>query len=59
MSTAVIRSVEEFKLLFPSKLITTNDIHEWCKVVESKRRIRRILGKNFNVEGVRQWSIYK
>lgn len=55
---AVMRSVEEFKLLFPNQKITTNVIHEWCKVVKSKKRIKRILEKNFKIAGVHRWSFY-
>jgi hypothetical protein len=59
VATAVMRSVKEFKLLFPNQKITTNVIHEWCKVVKSKKRIRRILEKNFKIVGVHQWSYYE
>ena len=55
---AVMRSVKEFKLLFPNQKITTNVIHEWCKVVESKKEIKRILEKNFKIEGDHRWSFY-
>lgn len=58
LSTAVMRSVAEYKLLFPERNLTTNEIYQWCKVVDSKRRIRRILERNFHVVGVRQWSVY-
>lgn len=51
LSSAVLRSVEEFMLLFPDKKITTNSIHEWCKVVKSKKTIRKILLKNFKPMG--------
>ncbi|MBM7693517.1 hypothetical protein JOC77_002957 [Peribacillus deserti] len=57
--TAVIRSVNEFKLLFPSQKITTNVIQDWCKVIESKKRIRRILLKNYKIVGVHQWTFYE
>ena len=56
VATAVMRNVKEFKLLFPTRKMTTNVIHEWCKVVKSKKRIRRILEKNFKIVGVHQWS---
>ena len=59
VATAVMRNVREFKLLFPNQKITTNIIHEWCKVVKSKKRIRRILGGNFKTVGVHQWSYYE
>ena len=56
---AVMRSVGELKLLFPNKKITTNLIFDWCKVVGSKKRISRILAKNFRTVGVRQWTYYE
>lgn len=59
VTTAVIRSVNEFKLLFPEQKITTNVIHEWCKVVKAKKRIRRTLEKNYKKIGVRQWLYYE
>ncbi|MCM2535789.1 NERD domain-containing protein [Neobacillus pocheonensis] len=59
VESAFLRSVEEFKLLFPDQKITTNVIHDWCKVIKSKKRISRILGKNFKMKGVRQWAFYE
>ncbi|MRX74376.1 NERD domain-containing protein [Bacillus lacus] len=58
-ANAVMRSVNEFKFLFPDEKITTNIIHNWCKVVQSKKRIKRILEKNFKIVGVHQWSYYE
>ncbi|WP_246027714.1 nuclease-related domain-containing protein [Lysinibacillus antri] len=58
IESAVMRSVKEFKLLFPDKKITTNIIHDWCNAVPSKRRISRILNKNFQMVGVHQWAYY-
>jgi hypothetical protein len=51
LNSAVLRSAEEFVLLFPGKKITTNSIHEWCKVVKSKKTVRKILMKNFKPMG--------
>ena len=53
---AVLRVVEEIKLLFPNIKITTNVVHEWCKVVESKKTIRRILKQNYSVEGKKEFG---
>ncbi|MEY2192871.1 nuclease-related domain-containing protein [Neobacillus sp. BF23-41] len=53
---AVLRVVEEIKLLFPNIKITTNLVHEWCKVVESKKTIRRILKQNYSVEGKKEFG---
>ncbi|APC47883.1 nuclease [Virgibacillus halodenitrificans] len=59
VSLAVLRSVEEFTTLFPKEKITTNIIHDWCKIVTCKKRISRYLESNFQKEGVRQWTFYK
>lgn len=56
--SAVLRSVKEFKLLFPNQKVTTKAIHEWCRVVESKKRIKRILEKNFKKIGGRRGAYY-
>lgn len=59
VESAVVRSVEELMLLFPDLKITTNIIHDWCGVVESRKTIRTILKKNFKAVGYGQWSIYE
>jgi hypothetical protein len=52
ISFAVIRSVEEFKLLFPNRKVTTNGIHQWCGLVESKKRITRYLGVTIRLQEI-------
>jgi hypothetical protein len=59
VTVAVMRNVEEFKLLFPEQKITTNVIHEWCGVVNSRKRISRVLGKNLKITGLGQWAFYE
>lgn len=59
VSSAVIRSVNEFKILLPNEKITTNIIHDWCKVVDSKQRIRAVLRKHYKIVGVHQWTYYE
>lgn len=59
VTKAIMRSVEEYKLLFPNGKITTNIIYDWCRVVEFKRTIRRVLEKNFKKVGVRQWTYFE
>ena len=54
LHNAVVRSVKEFKLLFPERKVTTNGIHEWCDIVESKPRIKRVLQKEFIKNGDRK-----
>jgi Nuclease-related domain len=46
---AVLRSIKEYTLLFPERKITTESIHVWCDIIKSKKTIRRILGKNFEL----------
>ena len=59
IDSAVIRTVEEFKLLFPERKITTNQVQEWCQIVESKKTIGRILKKYYKAMGYGQWSYYE
>ncbi|MDR4889156.1 nuclease-related domain-containing protein [Fredinandcohnia sp. QZ13] len=47
--SAVTRSIEEFEHLFPELKITVSTIFEWCKVIKSKKTIRKILSKNYNL----------
>ncbi|MHA6251700.1 nuclease-related domain-containing protein [Oceanobacillus sp. CAU 1775] len=46
VDAAVLRCVEEFKVLFPESKVTTRNIYEWCAVLR-ERRIREILLRNF------------
>jgi hypothetical protein len=59
VTATVLRMVGEFKLLFPERKITTNLIHEWCGVINSKRTISRALGKHLDIKGVHQWTYYE
>ena len=59
VEAAVMRSVKEFKLLFPQKKITTNLIYDWFKVINSKKRIRKILNNNLKKVGIHQWTYYE
>jgi ribosomal protein S27AE len=59
MKSAVLRNVEEIKLLFPDIKITTNLIHEWCEVIGSKKMIGRILRQNWRANGYGQWTFYE
>lgn len=59
VANAIIRSVDEFKVLFPDKKITTNVVHDWCKIIDSKKRIYRVLKENLQIRGNQQWSFYE
>ncbi|WP_053364396.1 nuclease-related domain-containing protein [Bacillus sp. FJAT-27251] len=43
IESAVLRSVKEFQVLFPERKVTTGVVWEWCGVIESRKKIRRIL----------------
>jgi hypothetical protein len=58
VEAAVLRSVKEFRLLFPDRKITTNDIYDWCGGVKSKKVIRRVLSKYFKLVGHRTSAHY-
>jgi hypothetical protein len=45
--SAVLRNVEEFKLLFPKSKITISGIYEWCNTIKDKKTIRNVLTNNF------------
>jgi hypothetical protein len=57
--SSILRNVEEFKLLFPNRKITTSAIHEWCKIVPSKKLIWRILKDNYKAIGFGKWMYYE
>ncbi|OLO42343.1 hypothetical protein BTR23_03755 [Alkalihalophilus pseudofirmus] len=47
VTAAILRSIEEYRALFPERKITTNAIYEWCSSIRSKRTIQRILSTNY------------
>jgi DNA-directed RNA polymerase subunit RPC12/RpoP len=59
VKSAVLRSVEEIKLLFPEMKITTNIVFDWCRIVESKKTIRNVLNENYTIIGFGRSSTYK
>jgi hypothetical protein len=48
---AILRSVDEFKLLFPERKLTTHSIYDWCKMDLHKRTICRALKRNYTSFG--------
>jgi hypothetical protein len=59
LAAAILRAVEEFKLLFPEKRITTSGIQEWCQSLVSIKSIRTILDHNYRKIGERRWTYYE
>lgn len=50
VTSAILRSIKEFQLLFPDQKITTQNIHDWCRIF-SKKTISRVLLKHFKQLG--------
>ncbi|MBS4216429.1 NERD domain-containing protein [Bacillus sp. FJAT-49825] len=59
VESAILRHVEELRLLFPDFKITTNLVFEWCGGGVDKKRVRRILEKKYKRVGVHQWTYYE
>ncbi|SOC42285.1 nuclease-related domain-containing protein [Ureibacillus acetophenoni] len=59
VTTAIIRATNEFKALFPKEPITTNTIHHWCKIIDSKKRVQRVLDSNYSIISKRKWTYYE
>lgn len=55
----VLRSIQEFKLLFPNRKLTTKEIYDWCGGIASLRTFSRVLEKNFNKLGNRRWTYFE
>lgn len=49
--SAIIRVAEEFRRLFPEKILTTQSLYDWCRINVSNRTISRILMKNYTTVG--------
>lgn len=58
VESAIMRSVADFHLLFPSRKITTSIIHEWCAGIILKRRVQDILLRNMTLIPNGRYSYY-
>jgi hypothetical protein len=56
---AVLRCVEEIRVLFQGMRITTKLVYDWCRIIESKKMIKRILSDNFNTLGSKRWVYFE
>ncbi|MBT2643723.1 NERD domain-containing protein [Bacillus sp. ISL-41] len=56
---ALSRSIEDHRILSPTKKISTNTIYEWCGEILPKPVIRQVLKENYSVSGYGQWSYYE
>ncbi|MGM0846308.1 MAG: nuclease-related domain-containing protein [Bacillota bacterium] len=56
--TAVLRNLEEFRLLFPQRKLTVSQAYDWCGIVKDKRTIRKILDTDFKLISKGRGSYY-
>ncbi|NWN98509.1 hypothetical protein NST54_16470 [Caldifermentibacillus hisashii] len=59
IESAVLRSVDEFRLLFPERKITTKAVQEWCNIIENSGRVYKILKKNYKTLGKNRWIYFE
>ncbi|TCJ04114.1 nuclease-related domain-containing protein [Cytobacillus praedii] len=59
VETAVVRAIKELMLLFPDLKVTNSVVMEWCRIVNCRKRISRILTRNFKAVGNSRWTFYK
>lgn len=58
LNYGVLRSIEEFRLLFPNKKLSTATIFEWCGGIASKKVIRKVLSTQFQKKGAGRQTYY-
>ncbi|NKE05161.1 NERD domain-containing protein [Mesobacillus selenatarsenatis] len=58
-NSALVRSIEEYQVLYPSEKLSTNTIYEWTGDLFPKRTIRQTLKENLIISGYGQWSYYE
>ncbi|MES9683285.1 nuclease-related domain-containing protein [Gottfriedia acidiceleris] len=58
LPNGILRVVEELKLLYPDRKITTNAVYDWCGIYKSKKGICKVLRENFNMKGHGKYSYF-
>ena len=58
VTKTICRLVDEYRRLFPERMITSTAIYEWCGGLFTKKRIRGVLGKYFRAVGTNRWVKY-
>ncbi|WP_155994954.1 hypothetical protein [Tuberibacillus calidus] len=51
--------VEEYKLLFPNRLITVSSVSDWCGLNINRSKLYRILRKHFEMVGSGKNAFYR
>ncbi|MGM0844360.1 MAG: nuclease-related domain-containing protein [Bacillota bacterium] len=57
-ASAILRTVEEFRLLFPDEKVTTNKIQAMCGIINVKKTIRKVLAENLNTISTKNHTYY-
>ncbi|WP_246629314.1 nuclease-related domain-containing protein [Mesobacillus maritimus] len=56
---ALLRSIQEVKLLFPNLPICTNTMHDWCNMTISKKTILKHLKHYYVPKGYGKWMYFE
>jgi predicted RNA-binding Zn-ribbon protein involved in translation (DUF1610 family) len=59
INQTILRNLEEFRLLFPERKITTKSLHDWCNVGLNKRTFSRVLKKTCTAYGKTSDTYYE
>ncbi|MBS4219362.1 NERD domain-containing protein [Bacillus sp. FJAT-49711] len=59
ISSAILRSVDEYTLLFPERKITISNILDWCNGIRTRNTIRNILLKQYTLKYNGKASYYE
>ncbi|RHW41313.1 NERD domain-containing protein [Neobacillus notoginsengisoli] len=59
IQSVIIRHTEEFKLLFPERLVTSASIQDWCQTNLTKRTFTRNLKKHYKALGSTKDTYYE
>ncbi|GEK90726.1 nuclease-related domain-containing protein [Alkalibacterium kapii] len=55
----ILDQIKDFRLLFPEKKVQTGTIYEWCGKLISKKSIRNVLTKHFELKGESKATYYE
>jgi hypothetical protein len=58
-SSAILRTIEEFRLLFPNEKLTTTKIQAMCAIINLRKTIRKVLDENFTKVDAKNYTYYK
>lgn len=51
LEDALLGAVEEIRMLFPGRTITTPLLIDWCRIIKDRRTIQRVLKKHYDFKG--------